>query len=53
MKLMAFARSRWGLEYADSSTSAKVQIFIFRTKSGATSELVGSCPPLTDVFFTF
>ena len=33
---MAFARSRWGFEYADSSTSAKVQILFFRTKSGAT-----------------
>lgn len=50
---MASSLSRWGIEYADSSTSAKVQIFIFRTKSGATSDLVGSCPPLTDAFFTF
>lgn len=50
---MAFARSRWGFEYADSSTSAKVQIFIFRTKSGLTSDLVGSGSPLTDAFFTF
>lgn len=53
MKPLAFARSRWGIESADSSTSAKVQILFFRTKSGATSELVGSCPPLTDTFFTF
>lgn len=53
MKPMAFSRSRWGIEYADSSTSAKVQIFFFRTKSGPTSDLVGSGPPLTDAFFTF
>lgn len=53
MKPMASTLSRWGLEWAHSETSAKVQILIFRTKSGATSELVGSCPPLTDAFFTF
>lgn len=53
MKLMASALGRWGFESADSSTSAKVQILFFRTKSGATSDLVGSCSPLTDAFFTF
>ena len=35
-----------------SSTSAKVQKNIFRTKSGANSELVGSGSALTDIIFT-
>ena len=52
MKLVTSALGRWGLEPARSSTSAKVQIIFGRCKLGGGWEVGGSCPPLTDVFFT-
>lgn len=52
MKLVTSALGRWGLEPARSSTSAKVQIIFERCKQGGGWEMGGSCPPLTDVFFT-
>ena len=50
---MAFALGLWGFECGHSSTSAKIQIFIFRTKWGGISDLVGSGWALTDTNFTF
>lgn len=52
MKLVTSALGRWGLEPARSSTSAKVQIISERCKQGGGWEMGGSCPPLTEVFFT-
>lgn len=52
MKLVTSALGRWGIRWIHLSTSAKVQIIFGRCKQGGGWEMGGSCPPLTEVFFT-